>query len=149
MSTRLPCLLAQRRRLPPGDLEVPGDGCRRGAPRRAAGAECPAQGHALVGQLCRRVPHPLSGHRQRLGPECFTREVPGLQERYRQIAAHLEQARLPFTVDFRYLEQGVRPRPVVSGVEDAAGSKGSRSTSSWRNTWNGRQNLRHCSWICG
>ena len=32
---------------------------------------------------------------------------PGLQDRYRRIAAHLEQARLPFTVDFQYLEQGL------------------------------------------
>ena len=40
--------------------------------------------------------------------KCFTRQVPGLQDRYRQIAAHLEQARLPFTVDFQYLERGLR-----------------------------------------
>ncbi len=42
-----------------------------------------------------------------MGVKCFTREVPGLRERYRQIAAHLDQARLPFTVDFQYLENGV------------------------------------------
>jgi len=40
--------------------------------------------------------------------KCFTREVPGLQQRYRTIAAHLDQVRLPFTVDFQYLEQGIR-----------------------------------------
>jgi formylglycine-generating enzyme required for sulfatase activity len=40
--------------------------------------------------------------------KCFTRHVPGLQERYRHIAAALEQARLPFTVDFQYLPQGIR-----------------------------------------
>ena len=40
--------------------------------------------------------------------KCFTRQVRGLQERYRSIAAQLEQARLPFTVDFQYLEQGIR-----------------------------------------
>ena len=40
--------------------------------------------------------------------KCFTRQVRGLQERYRCIAACLEQARLPFTVDFQYLEQGIR-----------------------------------------
>ena len=39
--------------------------------------------------------------------KCFTRQVPGLQDRYRRIATHLEQARLPFTVDFQYLEQGL------------------------------------------
>ncbi len=40
--------------------------------------------------------------------KCFTREVAGQRERYRRIAAHLEQAQLPFTVDFQYLEQGLR-----------------------------------------
>lgn len=42
--------------------------------------------------------------------KCFTREVPGLQERYSQISKHLVQARLPFTVDFQYLPQGIRIR---------------------------------------
>ena len=40
--------------------------------------------------------------------KCFTREVAGQRDRYRRIAAHLEQAQLPFTVDFQYLEQGIR-----------------------------------------
>ena len=40
--------------------------------------------------------------------KCFTREVRGLRDRYRSIAAHLEQAQLPFTVDFQYLERGIR-----------------------------------------
>ncbi len=40
--------------------------------------------------------------------KCFTREVSGLRERYREIAAHLDRAQLPFTVDFQYLEQGIR-----------------------------------------
>jgi formylglycine-generating enzyme required for sulfatase activity len=40
--------------------------------------------------------------------KCFTRQVHDLQDRYRQIAAHLEHAQLPFTVDFKYLDQGVR-----------------------------------------
>src|SRR5665213_1079652 len=40
--------------------------------------------------------------------KCFTREVPGLRERYQEISAWLRKAKLPFTVDFRYLEQGVR-----------------------------------------
>jgi len=42
--------------------------------------------------------------------KCFTREVPGLRERYRQIADHLEKAQLPFTVDFQYLQPGIRVR---------------------------------------
>src|SRR5436190_16606878 len=40
--------------------------------------------------------------------KCFTREVPGLQERYSAVSKCLAQARLPFTVDFQYLAQGIR-----------------------------------------
>jgi WD40 repeat protein len=40
--------------------------------------------------------------------KCFTREVPGLRERYSEISKHLLQVKLPFTVDFQYLEQGLR-----------------------------------------
>src|SRR5215469_8703626 len=40
--------------------------------------------------------------------KCFTREVAGLRERYQEISRHLRQRRLPFTVEFSYLEQGFR-----------------------------------------
>src|SRR4051812_34773406 len=40
--------------------------------------------------------------------KCFTREVAGLQERYSEISAHLKQVKLPFTVDFQYLADGIR-----------------------------------------
>jgi hypothetical protein len=40
--------------------------------------------------------------------KCFTREVSGLQQRYSEISKHLMQAKLPFTVDFKYLEKGIR-----------------------------------------
>jgi formylglycine-generating enzyme required for sulfatase activity len=40
--------------------------------------------------------------------KCFTRESPGLKERYRKISAHLNQARLPFMVDFQFVEPGIR-----------------------------------------
>jgi hypothetical protein len=42
--------------------------------------------------------------------KCFTREVVGLRDRYQEISRHLQQNRLPFTVDFSYLEQGIRVR---------------------------------------
>jgi WD40 repeat protein/formylglycine-generating enzyme required for sulfatase activity len=42
--------------------------------------------------------------------KCFTRQVPGLRERYAAISAHLRQANLLFTVNFNYLEQGIRIR---------------------------------------
>jgi WD40 repeat protein len=42
--------------------------------------------------------------------KCFTRQVPGLQKRYHEISLHLQKAKLPFTVDFRYLPEGIRVR---------------------------------------
>lgn len=42
--------------------------------------------------------------------KCFTREIAGLKERYREISAYLKQTPLPFMVDFTYLEQGIRMR---------------------------------------
>ena len=40
--------------------------------------------------------------------KCFTREVPGLRERYQAISEHLAREQRAFTVDFRYLEEGIR-----------------------------------------
>jgi hypothetical protein len=65
------------------------------------------------------VPMPCSGNfadvyqvqgadGSRWAVKCFTRETPGLRERYEAISRHLRQANLPFTVDFSYLEQGIR-----------------------------------------
>jgi hypothetical protein len=49
--------------------------------------------------------------------KCFTRLVAGRRERYEEVSRHLGRARLPFTVDFVYLEEGIRVRgqwfPVV------------------------------------
>jgi hypothetical protein len=42
--------------------------------------------------------------------KCFTRQVAGQRERYSEVSRHLQAARLPFTVDFQYLEQGIRIR---------------------------------------
>jgi hypothetical protein len=42
--------------------------------------------------------------------KCFTREIPGLRERYIEISKYLQQVRLPFMVEFKYLDQGVRVR---------------------------------------
>ncbi|MBI5760740.1 MAG: SUMF1/EgtB/PvdO family nonheme iron enzyme [Planctomycetales bacterium] len=75
------------------------------------------------------LPQPCSGNfadvyqfrtsdgRRSWAVKCFTRPVSKLSERYREISQHLEQAKLPFSVEFKYLEQGVRIRgqwyPVV------------------------------------
>jgi hypothetical protein len=40
--------------------------------------------------------------------KCFTRSVAGRQERYHEISRHLGRVRLPFTIDFSYLEEGIR-----------------------------------------
>jgi hypothetical protein len=45
---------------------------------------------------------------RRWAVKCFTRAVPGQRERYAAISDHLRQAQLRFTVEFRYLEQGIR-----------------------------------------
>ena len=39
--------------------------------------------------------------------KCFTRPVRDLQQRYRDISAHLNRFDLPFTVGLQYLEQGI------------------------------------------
>jgi serine/threonine protein kinase len=40
--------------------------------------------------------------------KCFTRQIPGLRERYQQISLFLGQVKLPFMVDFTFLDQGIR-----------------------------------------
>ena len=42
--------------------------------------------------------------------KCFTRQIPGLQERYAQISQYLQQVNLPFMVEFKFLDQGIRVR---------------------------------------
>ncbi len=79
--------------------------------------------HLQAGQvICNAlgIPQPCSGNfadvyaiecttdRTKWAVKCFTREIHGLRERYREISRHLRQARLPFTVDFQYLEEGIR-----------------------------------------
>ena len=39
--------------------------------------------------------------------KCFTRETPGLRDRYEAISQHLRKVNLPFAVDFTYLERGI------------------------------------------
>ena len=80
--------------------------------------------------------------------KCFTRQVPGLQTRYRRIAAHLGQAQLPFTVDFQYLAEGIRigqgrfPALKMRWVEGLTLTSLSRSTSSG-------PGISRCSWTSG
>uniref|UniRef100_A0A7C4QN75 Protein kinase domain-containing protein n=1 Tax=Schlesneria paludicola TaxID=360056 RepID=A0A7C4QN75_9PLAN len=49
--------------------------------------------------------------------KCFTRQVPGLRERYDRISQHLKNAALPYTIGFEYLPRGILVRgewfPVV------------------------------------
>src|SRR5271163_2132441 len=40
--------------------------------------------------------------------KCFTRKVAGLHERYAKIDEHLSKAKFPFTVGFKFLDEGCR-----------------------------------------
>src|ERR1022692_1759060 len=42
--------------------------------------------------------------------KCFTRQVAGLRERYSEISRTLQEIRLPFAVEFQYLDKGIRVR---------------------------------------
>jgi hypothetical protein len=76
------------------------------------------QGEAVTNAL--GIPQPFSGnfadvYALKCGPrkyavKCFTRQIPGLQERYVEISKYLHQVALPFMVDFKFLEQGIRVR---------------------------------------
>ncbi len=76
------------------------------------------QGEAVCNAL--GLPVPCSGNFADVyavtsGPKkwavkCFTREIPGLQERYAQISKYLKQVNLPFMVEFTFLEKGIRVR---------------------------------------
>jgi WD40 repeat protein len=77
------------------------------------------QGEAVTNAL--GIPMPRSGNfadvyevkcpnGSRWAVKCFTREVRGLRERYQEISRHLQQAKLPFTVEFTYLEEGIHIR---------------------------------------
>jgi hypothetical protein len=76
------------------------------------------QGEAATNAL--GIPVPRSGNfadvyevttpKGKWAVKCFTRQIPGLRERYKEISAYLKQTPLPFMVDFSYLEQGIRVR---------------------------------------
>src|ERR1700757_99219 len=42
--------------------------------------------------------------------KCFTRQIKHLRERYQEISRYLHQVKLPFMVDFTFLDQGIRVR---------------------------------------
>ena len=89
------------------------------------------RGEAVANAL--GLPMPCSGNfadvyevrcpaRQPVGRQVLHARGAGLRERYHEISRHLQQAKLPFTVDFNYLEQGhPHRRPVVSRPQDALG----------------------------
>lgn len=78
------------------------------------------QGEVVTNEL--GLPAPCSGNfadvyavdcpatKSKWAVKCFTREIAGLKERYREISTYLKQTPLPFMVDFTYLEQGIRVR---------------------------------------
>jgi hypothetical protein len=47
---------------------------------------------------------------RRWAVKCFTRQIPGLRERYAEISKCVISAQLPFMVEFKFLEQGIKVR---------------------------------------
>jgi hypothetical protein len=84
------------------------------------------QGRAAVNAL--GLPMPCSGNFAdvyrlccpggQFAVKCFTRQLPGLRERYAAVSTFLQRAQLGFMVEFRYLAEGIRVRgqwyPVVN-----------------------------------
>jgi hypothetical protein len=76
------------------------------------------RGEAVVNAL--GLPQPCSGNfadvyavqssGRKWAVKCFTRQIPGLQERYLQISQYLQKANLPFMVEFSFLEKGIQVR---------------------------------------
>lgn len=76
------------------------------------------QGEVVCNALA--LPQPCSGNfadvyavqsgSRKWAVKCFTRQIPGLRDRYAAVSAYLQQVALPFMVDFRFLEQGIRVR---------------------------------------
>jgi serine/threonine protein kinase len=76
------------------------------------------EGRAVTSNL--GLPMPRSGNfadvyefncpssRHKWAIKCFTREIPGLRERYSAISAFLKPLSLSFMVDFHYLEPGIK-----------------------------------------
>jgi hypothetical protein len=76
------------------------------------------QGEAVCNAL--GLPVPCSGNfadvyavqsgNKKWAVKCFTRQIPGLQERYVHISKYLQQVNLPFMVEFSFLEKGIQVR---------------------------------------
>ena len=54
--------------------------------------------------------YPVQAGQKKWAVKCFTRQIQGLRERYVEISKYLPQVQLPFMVDFKFLEQGIRVR---------------------------------------
>src|SRR5262249_22222481 len=64
------------------------------------------------------LPVPCSGNfadvyavttpQRKFAVKCFTRQIPGIRERYIEISKYLAKAQLPFMVEFNFLEQGIK-----------------------------------------
>jgi len=75
------------------------------------------QGEATVNAIGLPTPHSgnfadvyqfKGGDGKMWAVKCFTRKVDGLRQRYLKIDEHLTKAKLPFTVGFKFFEEGIR-----------------------------------------
>ena len=76
------------------------------------------QGEAVCNAM--GLPVPCSGNfadvyalqtpQRKWAVKCFTRQIPGLRERYIEISKYLSQVNLPFMVEFKFLNEGIRVR---------------------------------------
>ena len=116
---------------------------------RAGQPKCDASGYPLVwhGGFANvyRIDCP-SGNTCAM--KCFTCDVADRQRRYREIAAHLKCVQLPFTVDFEYLQRGLRIRGEWFPVVKMQWVEGARSTVSSRNRSTTRRRSGNC-WAYG
>ena len=54
--------------------------------------------------------YPVVSGQRKWAVKCFTRQIPGLKERYTEISKYLARVQLPFVVAFSFLDRGIRVR---------------------------------------
>jgi hypothetical protein len=74
---------------------------------KAGSADCNALGLPMPCSGNVADVYPVKSGNRKWAVKCFTRQIPGLQERYLQISNYLGQMTLPFMVEFQFLARGI------------------------------------------